>query len=95
MNKDFKKKHEIFMFKKVVKKNQNNIKKIIKTGCKKKHKIDIESYVMKKRIEKEYGKNWYRNMSEYRKNILKKKLKSYLLCFISSTSSYMNTPMPP
>ena len=57
MNKDFKKKHEIFMFKKVVKKNQNNIKKIIKTGCKKKHKIDIESYVMKKRIEKEYGKN--------------------------------------
>ena len=45
------------MFQKVVKKNQNNIKKIIKTGCKKKHKIDIESYVMKKRIEKEYGKN--------------------------------------
>ena len=56
-NKQRKKKHEIFMFKKVVKKNQNNIKKIIKTGCKKKHKIDIESYVMKKRIEKEYGKN--------------------------------------
>ena len=53
----------------------------------------IESYVMKKRIEKECGKNWHRNMSEYRKNILRKKLKSYIFCFISSTSSYMNTPM--
>ena len=41
------------MIKKLVKKKQKNIMKITKQDCKNKHEINIDNYLMKKRISKE------------------------------------------
>ena len=49
----------------------NNIMRTTKIEWKIKQKINIENYLKKKNIKREYGRNRYRNVSEEKKQRLK------------------------
>ena len=50
---------------------------MIKKDYESKQKINTETYLKKKKIKKEYGKNRYRNMSEEKKQRLREYQQNY------------------
>ena len=69
--KDCKNKQELVIIMAVLKKRLRNTIRIIKKDYMSLQKINIETYLRKKVVKIEYGKNQYRNMSEEDKLKLK------------------------
>ena len=69
--KDCKNKQELVIIMAVVKKRLRNTIRIIKKDYMSLQKINIETYLRKKVVKIEYGRNQYRNMSEEDKLKLK------------------------
>ena len=69
--KDCKNKQELVIIMAVVKKRLRNTLRIIKKDWMSLHKIDIETYLWKKVVKIEHGRNRYRKMSEEDKLKLK------------------------
>ena len=69
--KDCKNKQELVIIMAVLKKRLRNTIRIIKKDYMSLQKINIETYLRKKVVKIEYGRNQYRNMSEEDKLKLK------------------------
>lgn len=76
--KDYKNQYQIVTISKVEKKKQNNITVITKKDCKNKDEINIENYLINKKIENgEYRRHRYRNIPERDKENVREYQKNY------------------
>ena len=76
--KDYKNQYQIVTISKVEKKKQNNITVITKKDCKNKDEINIDNYLINKKIENgEYRRHRYRNIPERDKENVREYQKNY------------------